>query len=256
MKENKQVSIGAFAKLSGVSQRTLRFYDQKQLLQPSHVSESGRRYYVEEDLIPLQHIIALKYLGFPLEEIKGMIDRRGDGMHATLSLQREIMVGKREQLERSIKAIDHTLELIERGEPVGTPVISFLIHNILHEKEQLDWMKQHLPERLMDEIMSKYKEKELEWNMQSMLLFQRMKDALVVHEPEAEEVQQHVVQLMEMVRDMYGEDMNPYTMTQFSQESELPGFFTSPFTKEEEERMALALMVYLKEKGMLPDEPS
>ena len=47
-------AIGVFAKKTGVTIRTLRFYDEKNLLRPSYVSESGRRYYKDEDIPTLQ----------------------------------------------------------------------------------------------------------------------------------------------------------------------------------------------------------
>ncbi|GIQ71395.1 hypothetical protein XYCOK13_42190 [Xylanibacillus composti] len=51
MTEWQRLSIGEFARMSGVSPRTLRFYEQKGLLQPSYVADSGRCYYREPDLL-------------------------------------------------------------------------------------------------------------------------------------------------------------------------------------------------------------
>ena len=52
-------TIGVFAKKTGVTIRTLRFYDEKNLLRPSYISESGRRYYKDEDISTLQKILGL-----------------------------------------------------------------------------------------------------------------------------------------------------------------------------------------------------
>lgn len=53
-----------FAKKSSVSVRTLQFYDKKGLLSPSGYTQVGYRLYSEDDLVRLQQILALKYLGF------------------------------------------------------------------------------------------------------------------------------------------------------------------------------------------------
>jgi DNA-binding transcriptional MerR regulator len=53
-----------------VSIRTLRYYDKVGLLSPSQYTEAGYRLYTDADLLRLQQILALKFLGFSLEEIK------------------------------------------------------------------------------------------------------------------------------------------------------------------------------------------
>lgn len=62
-------SSGQFARLAGVSVRTIRFYDKQNILKPSYVSPSGARFYTDSDLAGLQQILLLKYLGFSLEDI-------------------------------------------------------------------------------------------------------------------------------------------------------------------------------------------
>jgi len=59
-----------FAQKASVSVRTLRYYDKMGLLSPSQYSGSGYRLYSNEDLLTLQNILALKFLGFSLEEIR------------------------------------------------------------------------------------------------------------------------------------------------------------------------------------------
>lgn len=62
--------VGELAKLTGLTIRTLRFYDQIGLFSPSGQTESGHRLYNESDLSRLQQILSLKELGLSLEEIK------------------------------------------------------------------------------------------------------------------------------------------------------------------------------------------
>ncbi|MGG6310552.1 MerR family transcriptional regulator [Paenibacillus macerans] len=65
--------VGDLAKITGLTVRTLRFYDQIGLFSPSGQTESGHRLYNEADLSRLQQILSLKELGLSLEEIKSVL---------------------------------------------------------------------------------------------------------------------------------------------------------------------------------------
>ena len=73
MHKDNYYSSGEFAKMAGVSVRTIRFYDQKDILKPSYLNDSGARFYTDQDLARLQQILLLKYLGFSLKDIKELI---------------------------------------------------------------------------------------------------------------------------------------------------------------------------------------
>ncbi len=66
-------SIGEIAKKTGVSIRTLRYYDEIGLLQPTKDPSSGHRIYTEEDILQLHKIMSLKFIGLSLEEIRQYI---------------------------------------------------------------------------------------------------------------------------------------------------------------------------------------
>ncbi|NOJ73328.1 MerR family transcriptional regulator [Paenibacillus alvei] len=70
---NQLWKVGDLAKLTGLTLRTLRFYDQIGLFSPSAHSDSGHRLYNEADLSRLQQILSLKELGLSLEEIKSIV---------------------------------------------------------------------------------------------------------------------------------------------------------------------------------------
>ena len=71
--KKKYFTAGEIAKISGVSSRTIRFYDSKGLLQPVDYSESGYRYYDSSSFETLQRILMFKFLGFSLDQIKACI---------------------------------------------------------------------------------------------------------------------------------------------------------------------------------------
>ncbi|WP_334072578.1 MULTISPECIES: MerR family transcriptional regulator [Paenibacillus] len=70
----KHWKVGELARLTGLTVRTLRFYDQIGLFSPSGQTESGHRLYNESDLSRLHQILSLKELGLSLEEIKSALN--------------------------------------------------------------------------------------------------------------------------------------------------------------------------------------
>ena len=66
--------VRAFAELAGVTVRALHHYDQLKLLRPARTA-SGYRMYAPRDLERLEQIVALRFLGLPLKQIKAVLDR-------------------------------------------------------------------------------------------------------------------------------------------------------------------------------------
>ena len=68
-----EYTVNKLAKLSGVSARTLRYYDEIDLLKPKRVSSNGYRIYGEDQVNMLQQILFYRELGISLDEIKEII---------------------------------------------------------------------------------------------------------------------------------------------------------------------------------------
>jgi MerR family transcriptional regulator, thiopeptide resistance regulator len=66
-------TVTKLAKISGVSVRTLHFYDEIGLLKPAYYGSNGYRYYEEEQLLTLQQILFFKELGFELKRIQSIL---------------------------------------------------------------------------------------------------------------------------------------------------------------------------------------
>ena len=77
---------GEFAEKAHVSIRTIRYYDQKNLLKPAARTKSGALRYTDQDFAKLQQILLLKYLGFSLNEIREMTIGAGDAQFLLGSL--------------------------------------------------------------------------------------------------------------------------------------------------------------------------
>ena len=99
--------IGDFAELTGVSVRTLRYYDEIGLLKPSAVeAHSGYRWYDGEALARMQEILFYRELDFPLQRIAEILASPGHDRRRALAEQRRLLMLKKERLERLIDAVD------------------------------------------------------------------------------------------------------------------------------------------------------
>lgn len=104
-------TVHEVSQLSKVSVRTLHYYDSIGLLTPSNVTESGYRLYDDTALERLQHILLFRELGFPLKEIKRILDSSDFDRNRALEQQIELLTLKKEHIEnlidfaRGIKAI-------------------------------------------------------------------------------------------------------------------------------------------------------
>src|SRR5215471_6908589 len=96
--------VQAFADLAGVTVRALHHYDRLGLLRPKR-TRSGYRLYSVRDVERLEQIVALKFLGLPLREIRAVINRDGRPLTEVLRAQRRALEEKRRRLERAIGAI-------------------------------------------------------------------------------------------------------------------------------------------------------
>lgn len=105
-------SIGQVAKLTGVSIRTLQYYDEIGLLKPSKVTPAGYRLYDDNALQTLQQILFFKELGFPLRQIHEILKDPNFDRTAAFKKQKELLFLKRNRTDRLIQL----LERLEKGE--------------------------------------------------------------------------------------------------------------------------------------------
>lgn len=115
----REHTVKQLAELSGVSVRALHYYDEIGLLKPAHVGANGYRYYRREELLRLQQILFHRELGFPLEEIKRILDAPGFDQAAALRSHRQRLENEVQRFEGLIRIIDDTLAQIEGQTPMN-----------------------------------------------------------------------------------------------------------------------------------------
>ena len=108
-----KMQVKEFAELTGVSVRTLHYYDEIGLLKPSEVdAQTGYRFYDEKSLERMQEILFYRELDFSLKTIRHIISSPDYDKQQALSRQRQLLLAKKERLERLIDALDG----LEKGE--------------------------------------------------------------------------------------------------------------------------------------------
>ena len=100
------LTVKQVSELSGVSIRTLQYYDNIGLLTPSERTEAGYRLYEEEQLATLQEILLFRELEFPLKEIKAILESPAHDKEKALRQQVELLTLKKERLEGLIRLAD------------------------------------------------------------------------------------------------------------------------------------------------------
>ena len=96
------MTVNEVSKLTGVSIRTLHYYDEIGLLHPSEITEAGYRLYDDTALERLQQILLFRELEFPLKDIKGILDAPDFDQNKALEQQIELLTMRKEHLENLI----------------------------------------------------------------------------------------------------------------------------------------------------------
>ncbi|MBO5494626.1 MAG: MerR family transcriptional regulator [Eubacterium sp.] len=106
-----KVQIKKFAELTGVSVRTLHYYDEIGLLKPSSVDRfTGYRYYDESSLLCMQEILFYRELDFSLKSIAEILSSPNYDREKALKEQKKLLTLKKERLERLILSIDDAVK--------------------------------------------------------------------------------------------------------------------------------------------------
>lgn len=139
-----------FAHKASVSVRTLRYYDKVGLLSPSQYTEAGYRLYTDADLLDLQQILALKFLGFSLDEIKACLDTGPKGLQRVLVVQKAMMQEKRTQLDTIIQAIEETEKLLQTGQCSWEAIVKVI--QVMHMDQQKEWQDKYFTKEQRDKM--------------------------------------------------------------------------------------------------------
>ena len=159
--------------------KALHHYDRLGLLKPRR-SEAGYRVYAPQDLERLEQIVALKFIGISLAEIKRLLERDALGMAQALRLQRRVLEQKRRLLDQALKAIEEA-----ESETSGSGQAIRRIIKVIGMQKNPDFLEKYYSE----EAWAKWRSRKRGWLSEEMIgLLSHAEQALGEH-PESEKAQ-------------------------------------------------------------------
>ena len=170
-------TVKEVSELTGISVRTLHYYDEIGLLAPSDKSEAGYRLYDDKALETLQQILFFREFDIPLKEIKNVMETPSLDSNQILQSQRQMLVMKKERLERLIASLDDILkgdnrmdfeiftktEIEELCQTTIDHMPDFMKKSIIEEFGGIEEWRKHYVERCSREDMQKGYQKMVEW---------------------------------------------------------------------------------------------
>ena len=133
-------TVKEISDLTGISVRTLHYYDEIGLLKPTEKSDAGYRLYDDKALETLQQILFFREFDISLKEIKAVLDNPALERNQILQVQRKMLVTKKERMERLIASIDDILK--------GEIKMDFTIFTKTEVEEMFQTMLEHMPENM------------------------------------------------------------------------------------------------------------
>ena len=133
-------TVKEISDLTGISVRTLHYYDEIGLLKPTEKSDAGYRLYDDKALETLQQILFFREFDISLKEIKAVLDNPALERNQILQVQRKMLVTKKERMERLIASIDDILK--------GENKMDFTIFTKTEVEEMFQTMLEHMPETM------------------------------------------------------------------------------------------------------------
>jgi|SRR5699024_1533045 len=241
-------TIGEFMHKSGVSIRTLRYYDSIDILKPSDYTEGGHRLYSKEDLSVLQKIKSLQFLGYSLKDIKNMLQNntaKGAELLRSLNDQKRIFEAKRLEITHVLSDLDHLIETIEDEETVNINLFCLMLQKLMFEEDTKKWFEDHFSKDLTDELFYLNKSDEIDLDKKWIKLLSDIKHlTLAGATPSSKEAQLTIELLMELMNkttkghlDLIVEKLPPSESYSFP----------NPFTEEEEEFLKEAMEIHRRD---------
>lgn len=153
------MTVKEISEITGISVRTLHYYDEIGLLAPTVKSEAGYRLYDDKALERLRQILFFREFDLPLKEIRAIMEDSAFDRDGILQMQRGMLVRKKERIERLIAGIDKILK--------GEDKMDFEVFSRSEIEEIWDSMYENCSPAQRELFIARYGSKE-EWRRQFM----------------------------------------------------------------------------------------
>lgn len=170
-------TVKKLANLSGISIRTLRFYDEIGLLKPAYYGDNKYRYYEEEQLLMLQQILFFRELGFSLADIQKIVSNSDFDKINSLKSHRQVLENNLGQTKALIKTIDKTIAHL-RGKTQMSNEELFVGFDPEKQKEYETYLINRLGEDKVKDSMDASRNKMKNWTTEDWDKFGKEWDAI------------------------------------------------------------------------------
>ena len=200
--------VGELARRTGLSARTLHYYDEIGLLSPSRRTDSGYRLYTAEDVVRLQQIKSLRTLGFSLREIRGSLDRPDFPLRRVIELHLSRLRDRIELQRRLCELLENVAARLDSEEVVTSAGFANTVMEVIEMSERLNRyytpeQRDYLQERAREVGEEKIREGGAEWAE----LMERVRAEMEAGtDPSDEQVQLLARRWMGLVREFTGGD--------------------------------------------------
>ncbi|MFE3575285.1 MerR family transcriptional regulator [Lysinibacillus sp. NPDC059133] len=227
----------------GVSIRTLRYYDEMNLLKPSYISETGRRFYENEDIITLQKITGLKTLGFSLKDIQELMRQSQWDITESLKYQKGEMLRKLVEIKKNIELLEYTISLTQSNQVIEPEIFIALIQNNLHMESQQRWLKGYLPIEIVDESYDVSNGHNVRYDAHLINIINQLK---IAYKNQFTDIEVHTIleELFSQLPQLFNWLLTEPKLMEIQLDSML---FSSPFSKQEEKWLIEKIETMLKE---------
>jgi MerR family transcriptional regulator, thiopeptide resistance regulator len=144
--------IKEFARDAGVTVRTLQLYDRVGLLKPAALTQSGYRLYGRVQLERLEQIVALRFVGFSLEQIKELLGESDPPLAVALRLQRAVIARQKRRLESALQAIDEAQRALEGNGSADLWSTLRTVIEVFKMQNEWDWTKKYYSAEALERI--------------------------------------------------------------------------------------------------------
>ena len=141
-------TVKEISQITGISVRTLHYYDEIGLFQPTDKSEVGYRLYDDKALETLQEILFFREFDIPLKEIKSIMENPALDRNEILKMQRKMLIAKKERMEHLIANIDDILK--------GENKMDFAIFDKKEIEELFQTTLEHMPEEIRQTAIDEF----------------------------------------------------------------------------------------------------
>jgi DNA-binding transcriptional MerR regulator len=224
-----------FAKRAGVTVRTLHHYDRLGLLKPSRYTETGYRLYADRDMARLQQIVTLKFIGFPLKQIKEILAPNALDLATTLRLQRKVIEEQRSHLDLAIQAIEKAERVMASGDEPDWEVFKKIIE-VINMQKDMEWTKKYYTDEAQQKLAVRATPEVLEQGQRDWATLIREVEAAVSagEDPKSERSQALADRWSKLIEAFTGDDaeVSEGLNKLYSDKANWPSTFQKPYSDE------------------------